>query len=353
MKKDSLPKYKVVEEAIIKAIQDERILNKLPGERTLAAEFGFSYMTVRKAINNLVNRGVLYKVPSKGAFVNTEQASPSTATIGYFIDKRIKLGISSPYYSMIYNAIEKEAAQHDYTVLYFSNSDPDRLNKVLAKVDGVIATCFPHNEDIIAHMKKQLPVLVIDNASKDPTIPSVVIDNFTADYNTVRYLQRLGHKRIGFMTGLNDSDVGRNRFNGYKQGVADFHLVQDEALIHYGNYSFESGVEGAEYFLGLPTLPDAIICANDSMALGAIQYLKACGMRIPEDISIIGFDNIQVASQVSPALTTIAAPTEEIALHAFTMLKQQIDDKPMTYMHLSLSAHMIERASCADRSTKA
>ena len=347
MEKDDLPKYKLVEQAIIRAIEEKQILDKLPGERTLANDFGYSYMTVRKAINNLVNKGVLYKVPSKGAFVKSDNVRSSTATIGYFIDEKIISGISSPYYSMIYNAIEKEAAKYDYAVMYFSDSDPDRLNKLLKKVDGVIATCFPHNEDIIALMKKQLPVLVIDNASKDQTIPSVVIDNFTADYKTVHYLSKLGHKQIAFMTGLNNSDVGRHRLNGYKQGVIDCGLESDPSLIFYGNYSFESGIDGAEYFLNLQALPDAIICANDSMALGAIQRFKSANIQIPNQVSIVGFDDIQVASQVSPALTTIAAPTEEIAYQAFNMLKNLIDGKPMTYQHLSLSANLIPRDSSA------
>ena len=346
----SIPKYKIVERALIKAIQEEKILDKLPGERTLAKEFGFSYMTVRKAINNLVNRGILYKVPSKGAFVNPQKGANKTLTIGYFIDENIKSGISSPYYSMIFNAIEKEAAKHDYTVMYFSDSDPERLGKVLKRMDGVIATCFPHNETVIEQMKKQLPVLVIDNASKDQTIPSVVIDNFTADYTTVEYLYQLGHKRIGFMTGLNDSDVGRNRLKGYQQGMEDFALNNSDELIFNGNYSFESGIKGAEYFLSLDKLPDAIICANDSMALGAIQRLKAANVNIPKDISIVGFDNIQVASQVSPSLTTIVAPTQEIAEQAFKMLKCIIDQQPLIFQHLSLTAHMVERESSAPRS---
>lgn len=348
MSKKNIPKYKIVEESIIKAIQDKKILHKLPGERTLAKEFGFSYMTVRKAINNLVHKNELYKVPKKGTFVNKEKKLKHS-TIGYFIDQRIKLGISSPYYSMIYNAIEKEAAKYDFTVIYFSDADAERLSKVLKKVDGVIATCFPHNEDIITQMKKQLPVLVIDNASKDQTIPSVVIDNFTADYSTVKYLNKLGHKKVAFMTGLNNSDVGRNRLNGYRQGIIDFGMVNSEDLVFYGNYSFESGVDGANYFLQQDELPQAIICANDSMALGAIQSLKGANIRIPGDISIIGFDDIQVASQVTPALTTIAAPTQEIATHAFTMLKQILDNKPLTFQHVSLSANLVIRDSCATR----
>lgn len=346
MDKNSLPKYKIVEQEIIQAIADHRIIDKLPGERTLSKDFGFSYMTVRKAINNLVNQGVLYKVPSKGAFVKQPEAAELKRTIGYFIDKRIKSGISSPYYSMIYNAIEKEAAKHDYSVMYFSDADPERLNKVLKKVDGVIATCFPHNENIIALMNKQLPTVLIDNESEDQTIPSVVIDNFTADYKTVDYLYRLGHRRIGFMTGLNNSNVGRNRLNGYKKGLIDFGLDHDPDLVFYGNYSFSSGIEGAEYFLNLETFPDALVCANDSMALGAIQRFKTTDIKVPEDISIVGFDDIEVASQVTPALTTIAAPIEDIAIHAFTMVKNLIDKQPMIYQHLSLSANFIERDSC-------
>ena len=350
MTNQDTPKYKIVENEIQKRIEDQVFLDKIPGERTLAEEFGFSYMTVRKAINNLVHKNVLFKVPKKGTFVNHSK-DVEHLTIGYFIDQKIKSGISSPYYSMIYNAIEKEAAKYDFTVIYFSDSDPERLNKILKKVDGVIATCFPHNESIIAQMKKQSPLLVIDNASIDQTIPSVVIDNFTADYTTVEYLYKLGHKKVAFMTGLNDSNVGRNRLNGYKQGVIDFDLDQSEDLVFYGNYSFESGIEGANYFLQQDELPQAIICANDAMAVGAIQRFKAAHIRIPEDISVIGFDDIPLASQVTPALTTISVPTQEIAHHAFTMLKQIIDKKPLTFQHVSLSANLVTRDSCAIRAT--
>ena len=345
---NEIPKYKIVEDSIKLRIKNKELIDRIPAERTLAEEFGFSYMTIRKAINNLVNQGVLYKVPQKGAFVNNAP-SKQFFTIGYFLDKTIKSGISSPYYSLIYNAIEKTAAASNHSVIYFSDTNPARLKKVLGKVDGVIATCFPHNEEIIRLMKETLPVVVIDNPSLDKTIPSVVIDNFTADYNTVKYLKNLGHKRIGFMSGLNDSDVGMNRLNGYKQAIQDCGLELEESLIFKGNYSFESGTEGAEYFMNSDNLPDGIICANDSMALGAIQTLQAAGLKIPDDISIIGFDNIEVASQVSPPLTTISAPIHDIAEQAFTMLKNLINHKPLTYQHVSLSTHLITRGSCKQR----
>lgn len=346
MSDQPLAKYQIVEQAILKAIADGEIKDKLPGERTLAVQFGFSYMTVRKAINNLVNQDVLYKVQSKGAFVKSQTEAPKTLTLGYFIDKAIVAGIGSPYYSMIFNALEKEAALHDYSVIYFSDSDLNRLDKILKKVDGVIATCFPYNEQTIAYMKTKVPVLVIDNASEDLSIPSVVIDNFNADYNTVKYLHNLGHQRIAFLAGLFDSAVGKDRLQGYKQALLDLNLPSDEALIFNGNYMFDSGMEAADYFLQLPELPDAIISANDSMALGVIQRLKEAHINVPDDISVVGFDNISVASQVVPALTTLATPTDDIAYHAYTILKKMIDGEEVAQRHLSIPAKLIERDSC-------
>lgn len=349
---EDIPKYKIVEQEIKQAIKEERITDKLPGERTLASEFGFSYMTVRKAVNNLVNQGVLYKIPNKGAFVKHESNAPKTLTLGYFIDKNIVAGIGSPYYSMIFNALEIEAATHDYSVIYFSDSDLARLDKVLQKVDGVIATCFPYNEEIIAYMKQKVPLIVIDNSSADLSIPSVVIDNFNADYMTVKYLHEMGHNNIAFMAGLDDCDVGKDRLRGYSQALKDLQLPSDESMIFNGNYMYESGMKGAEYFLQLDRFPDAIICANDSMALGVIQKLKQSGVEVPEDVSVVGFDNINVASQVVPALTTLATPTEEIAYHSYTLLKQMIDEEDIEHRHLSLPAKLIERDTCQIRTSQ-
>lgn len=345
------PKYVLVENYIKGAIADRTISERLPGERTLAKDLGISYMTVRKAIDRLVDEGVLYKVPTKGTFVanaKTRRKAP-TRTIGYFLDGSIASGISSPYYSLIFHEIEKVATRNGYSVVYFSDLGRDSLVNILAKLDGVIASCFPRIEQVIHDIKQIVPVVVIDNPSTDKTIPSVIIDNFNADLESVNYICSLGHSRIGFMTGLDDSDVGKSRFAGYRTGLARNGLAYDEKLVFRGNYSFESGVEGAEYFLEFPVPPTAIICANDSMALGAIRRLHQSGLRVPEDISIIGFDDIAVAEQVVPALTTVAAPVTEIAERAFQILLDLIDDADLEHPHVALHALLMKRQTCADR----
>lgn len=342
------PKYILVEEHIRQAIKQKKLVDKLPGERSLAKELGFSYMTIRKAIDNLVSEGVLYKIPTKGTYVaDPRTLKPKTKTIGYFLDSSIVAGLSSPYYSLIFDALEKEATRHGYSLVYFSDNNDAKLISVLKKLDGVIASCFRRIEPVIQTIKEIVPVVVIDNSAADKTIPSVIIDNFSAQIEAVERLCDLGHQRIGFMTGLEDSDVGRDRYEGYKSGLSKQGIEIDNALVYRGNYSFQSGIDGADHFLKLDELPTAIMCANDSMALGAMNKLHGAGLNVPDDISIIGFDDIDIARQIIPPLTTISAPIKEIAVRSFNMLESLVVGKALENRHVALPAGLAIRGTCA------
>ncbi len=345
------PKYLLVEKHIKKSIKNKTITDKLPGERTLAKELGFSYMTIRKAIDNLVAQGIIYKIPTKGTFISDRRKRKRTNNIGYFLDSSIESGVSSPYYSMIFHALEKEAANHGYSLVYFSDLNHSNNGHILDKFDGVIASCFPRVENTIQQIKQEIPAVVIDNASSDKTIPSVIIDNFNAVLDSFDHLYQLGHRRIAFMTGLEDSDVGKNRCAGYQSGLNRYGLELDETLVYRGNYSFKAGLDGAAYLLSLPEQPTAILCANDSMALGAMRRLHHEGIKVPEDMSILGFDDIEVASQIVPALTTVKAPINEIAKTAVCMLEQLIKGEPLDNKHVALSAELVVRQTCAGVST--
>ena len=349
----TIPKYILVEDHIRKAIKQRSITDKLPGERSLATELGFSYMTIRKAINNLVAAGILYKVPTKGTYVaDPATYKKKTRTIGYFLDNSIRSGVSSPYYSLIFHALEKAAADHGYSLVYFTDADHATLVSTLNKLDGVIASCFLRIENVIQTIKEIVPVVVIDNSSADKTIPSVIIDNFSAQIEAVDYLCSLGHKNIGFMTGLEDSDVGKNRYEGYKSGLSKHALALNDKLVFRGNYSFLSGIDGADYFLSLAERPTAIMCANDSMALGAMNRIHEAGLEVPADINIIGFDDIEVASQIIPPLTTISAPINQIARRSFDMLECLITGKTLENRHVALAAELVIRQTCENREKK-
>lgn len=345
----TIPKYVLIEDYIRQQIKQRKITDKLPGERALATELGYSYMTVRKAIDNLVAEGVLYRVPTRGTFVaNQKNRTARTRTIGYYLDSSIDSGISSPYYSMIFNALEKEARRHDYSLVYFSENGGEKLRNTLKKLDGVIASCFYRIEGVIQEIKENVPVVVIDNSAADKSIPSVIIDNFSALVETVDYLCGLQHKRIGFMTGLEDSDVGKNRFEGYRSGLSRHDIEFDGSLVFKGNYSFLSGINGAEYYIQLDSLPTAIVCANDSMALGAMYKLQQEGYNVPDDISVVGFDDINVASQITPSLTTVFAPIEDIAVKSFAMLEDLIENRSPENRHIALPGRLIVRQSSCE-----
>ena len=253
---------------------------------------------------------------------------------------------------MIFDALEKEAGKYGYSMMYFSNSDESDFLEIAKKIDGVVVSCFPRIEPIIQEIKERVAVVCIDNTSVDKSIPSVTLDNFNSVADSINYLFALGHKRIGFITGLDDSDIGRGRLAGYLSALKSQHIDEDRDLIYKGDYSFETGRIGADYFLSMPRPPTAIMCANDSMAISALKEVSRKGLRVPEDISIIGFDDIVMASQITPALTTVSVPVEEIAKRAIDILRAAMDSNDQQYQHASLPCQLVERETAAEVSNR-
>ena len=149
------------------------------------------------------------------------------------------------------------------------------------------------------------------------------------------------------MTGLEDSDVGKNRTAGYRSGLSQHGIKFNQKLVFKGDYSFESGAKGGDYFLSLKNPPTAVMCANDAMALALIRQAVQRGLNVPDDLSVIGFDDIPVASQISPSLTTMAAPIEQITEQACNMLISLINGEKPESRHIALPAQLVIRDSCA------
>jgi DNA-binding LacI/PurR family transcriptional regulator len=343
------PKYVHVKNKIKENIRNDVITDKLPGERVLAKKLGVSYMTVRRAVTELVEEGILHKFTTKGTFVSNNRHSPKTThNIGFFLDEGIREGISSPYYSLVFKTLAKEIKQHGYNILLFPDSENINPLDKQKKIDGVIICSFPRIENKIQEIKKMLPVVLLDNIASDKSIPSVTIDNFNSCRNATSYLRSLGHRRIGFISGLLDSDISNDRLLGYANALQHHKIKEDKKLVYQGDYSYESGESGAEYFLSLKNPPTAILCANDSMAIGAMKKIREKGLSIPEDISVIGFDDIEVAARVFPPLTTNAAPIKDIAQKATELLISSIKGEEVEYKHIILPAKLIERDSCSE-----
>jgi LacI family repressor for deo operon, udp, cdd, tsx, nupC, and nupG len=179
----------------------------------------------------------------------------------------------------------------------------------------------------------------------------VVTDNFSAIVAPIEHLCSLGHTRIGYISGLHDSDIGLHRLKGFEIATQRNSLAQDKELVYEGDYSYESGAKGAMQFFQLSKPPTAIMCGNDTMAIGAIKAIRERGLQIPQDVSVIGFDDIAVASEIHPPLTTVAAPVKEIAVNSVRMLTSLIERRPLKEKHLALSTSLVVRQSCSKAST--
>jgi len=180
----------------------------------------------------------------------------------------------------------------------------------------------------------------------DVPLPIVAADHRGGAYIGVSHLIKLGHRRIGFV-GDTESSQGRMRYLGFSDALREYSLVCASDYIQPGNWTWESGYDAALRLLRLPQTPSAIFCANDNMAMGAIRALQEHGVQIPEDMSILGFDDIPSASQSRPPLTTIKQPTQEMVRDAIGLLIHGMDGEIMPTGHRIMPTEFVQRSTCA------
>ena len=167
-----------------------------------------------------------------------------------------------------------------------------------------------------------IPFMLMDSYVKNPKASSISSDNINSVADIVSHLIKLGHRKIGFLGGDKASIVTRERFSGYVIGLMESDIEYNSDYVYYGNYTEESGREAAEFFVKKEVT--AIVCASDLIAIGLISGLKTHGIRVPEDVSVSGFDDLDIARYFSPSLTTVHQDFISLGLNAFTLLRQAI-----------------------------
>ncbi len=170
------------------------------------------------------------------------------------------------------------------------------------KVDGVIYIGGHSRYLNIFTELEDLPLVVAYALAKDDRIPSVIIDDEKGGYDVTKYLLSLGHKNVVLLAGVHENLHTQKRLAGYQKALYEYKILYDPSKVFYGNWVRQSGYDGARTLMQFD--PDAIFCMNDFMAAGAIDYLREKGISVPEDISIIGFDDVELSAYTSPALTT-------------------------------------------------
>ncbi len=259
---------------------------------------------------------------------------------------------SNPFFAEIAHNVESAAFKLGYSVILCNTErDPQREQlyvEVLSEkqVDGVM---FIAAADQIASLQLlislDLPVVVVDRQLPDLELDSVLTDNRQGGRLATQHLIELGHRRIACISGPSNLTPSGERLTGFREAMAEAGLEVDEALILRGDYHPESGRLCTSQLLRSPEPPTAIFACNDLMAYGALRAVAEAGCQAPRDVSIVGFDNIELSGYTSPPLTTIAQPKEEIGRLATLLLAERMANKALAPRKILLPTEIMIRGS--------
>lgn len=321
----------------------------------VAKEAGVSYATVSRVLNDEpyvkheTRKRVTAALDSLGYVVNRQARSLRTGRsqmIGLLVRD-----LGTGYVGEIVAGIDAEIAGTDHEMLLFTTHQQAREPEYVATIvggmaDGLILV-LPFHVEAYSELLKQrrFPYVLIDYEGSAMG-PAISCSNHQGAYDGVSYLLRLGHRRIGFITGNLAMGSGRSRLAGYRQAMSDHGIAEDPALIVEGDYQQPAGYAGAQALLALDERPTAVFASNDVMAFGAMEAIREAGLRIPLDVSVLGFDDTPQATGVSPALTTMRQPLEEMGRQAVQMLLTYIDDPRRPFEYRELPTELVARNSC-------
>jgi LacI family repressor for deo operon, udp, cdd, tsx, nupC, and nupG len=265
--------------------------------------------------------------------------------------------IGNPFYSTILQAVIGAASARGYSVLVAArlNEDPSRWLRdylVSNRADGLVVFDGSLNTSALHGMVADgapLPIVAAYDELPDPQINSVITDNRAAAIRAVQHLIDYGHKRIAHVSGPSRNASPNERFVGFVEAMASAGLEIRPEYMLPGDYTMQRGVEAANQLAALPEPPTAAFLGNDEMAIGFISQMRELGLDCPRDISVMGFDDINVAKHFSPPLTTMRQPREEIGRMATDGVIDIIEgvsgqDRPL---HVVLSSPLVVRKSTA------
>ena len=262
--------------------------------------------------------------------------------------------ICDPYFTEIIRGIEDAAMENGYLVLLGDSGQQRKressfINLVFTKqADGMLLLGTDLPFDVSKSEQKNLPPLVMAcEYAPELELPTVHIDNLTSAFEIVNYLTQLGHKRIAQISGPDKAALCQFRHQGYHQARRRAGITMNTAFCTTSDFSFEGGAKALRKLLSLPEQPTAIFCHNDMMAIGAIQEAKRLGLRIPQDLSIVGFDDIQFSQYCDPPLTTVSQPRYEIGRQVMLMMLELLKGRDVRAGSRLLETKLVIRNSAA------
>lgn len=323
--------------------------------RAVAEQAGVSVATVSRALRKpgLVSSKTRKKVLEA---IDVTGYRPNLMAVRFRSRKSGNLVVLVPtvantFFSRVIDGIQRAAREKGYGILLCNTLGKTELEDEYAKLvdsyqaDGLIQL-RAYNPFKDGGSRSGRPPMVnacevMDNA----TCPTISIDNAAAARAVTDHLVRHGHRRIGLIQGPSKSPLTRDRLRGYRESLESAGIPFDASLLCPGHFTLQSGHRAAGGLIARDDPPTAIFCENDEMAIGAIQRIKEAGLRVPEDISVAGFDDISFASYCDPPLTTVAQPTEEFGETAVAVLVDLLEGDTGDNQRVTLPYDLVVRES--------
>ncbi len=305
--------------------------------KDIAKELNLSISTVSRAIRNI---GEIKPQTRKSVLELAEKWNykPNPLAMGLLKNKTNTIGLIIPdiesyYYSSILRGIDKIALDSSYRILTCYSNDIYRneiqaIDELLfSRVDGIITCPAQESVDFSYYQKltdDKFPLVIVDRRCGEIRTSTIVTDNYRATFEVVEHLISIGCMRIALITSLEPLSVGRQRYEAYKDALIKHNISHDRNLIIHGNLSMSTSIEAAKNLLKLAVLPDAIIGSDDTVAMAAMKVIKEAGLKIPENIAVVGFNDEPFSSFLEPSLTSVSQPAYLMGMKAMEKILQMI-----------------------------
>jgi LacI family transcriptional regulator len=324
--------------------------------RDVAELAGVSIATVSRVINGHADvssetrETVQRVIRERGYQAGVRPRSARTGLIGVMVPL-----IHPGYFAEILSGASEALYEHDLRVVLCPTRHSharelsliDRL--AAGEADGaVVVLPEESSEEFEALAGHGFPFVIVDPRTEvAPGIPVVCAAHSSGATQATRHLLELGHRRIGVVGGPEGWVATQERLRGYQAALAGSGVLPDPALVQYSNFRIDGGHEAAARLLDLPDPPTAIFTFNDSMAIGALRAVSARGLRVPADVSVVGFDDTIEAAIALPALTTVRQPLAELGRTAVSLLLRQIENRRLEPLRVELETRLVPRDSTA------
>ncbi|HEX2780754.1 MAG TPA: substrate-binding domain-containing protein, partial [Gemmatimonadaceae bacterium] len=257
------------------------------------------------------------------------------------------------FFSEVIRGIDQTAQAQGYHVLVSSShNSPAEIQAALAtmrgRVDGVaIMSPVSHAETLVAGLPRSVPIVLLNCSAEVAGVDTLDIDNYGGAFAMTRHLLASGRRRIAFICGPKGNADGEERLRGYRAALESAGVVADRTLELEGDFQEYSGYRAAKTLLAMTPRPDALFAGNDSMAIGAIGGLRETGARVPEDVAVVGFDDIPIARYVHPPLTTVRVDIAQLGARAVATLLHAVGHKnEHARVRETFATELVVRPSC-------